>query len=144
MHSPFKVSFRALAGAGRHWHRVCFPHHTSGCGFQFPVDSFHSHEAWLTLRAQFQERTERDREQSGTHSSLATIHNLAAATSRVWRVRLRLGGSDAWLELFVFLLLSEYLQVGAVSYTELLRCQLSERWMPYFWGVFVWDIWAYD
>lgn len=101
--SPLKVSLRAFAGTGRHRHRVCFPHHTSGCGFQFPVDSFHSHEARLTLGAQFQDKEQRgDREQSGTLSSLATINNLAAATSRVCRVTLRLGGSAAWLQLFVF------------------------------------------
>lgn len=48
------------------------------------------------------ERTEMGREQSGTHSSLATINNLAAATSHVCRVTLRRKSSDAWLQLLVY------------------------------------------
>lgn len=47
-------------------------------------------------------RTERDRELSGTHSSLATINNLVAATSHVCRVTLCMKSSDAWLQIFVY------------------------------------------
>lgn len=47
------------------------------------------------------ERTERDREQRGTLSSLATINNLADATSRVCRVTLCMKSTAAWLQLLL-------------------------------------------
>lgn len=46
-------------------------------------------------------RTERDREQRGTLSSLATINNLADATSRVCRVTLCMKSTAAWLQLLL-------------------------------------------
>lgn len=49
VYSPFKVSLCTVTGARRHRHRVHLSHDAPGRGLQLPVDSFHSHEAGLTL-----------------------------------------------------------------------------------------------
>ena len=54
MNSPFEVRLSAVAGARHHRHGVRLSHHTPGSGLQLPVDTFHSHEARLALRAPFQ------------------------------------------------------------------------------------------